>query len=417
MINVDFGRFSRPPPKSTDEEKQAFYEERRDEYTIDDRAALRIALLEKEPAPYDWEVTHDRAMQLYDSIQTGADFAELAKDFSEDPGSAAQGGDLGWFPKGQMVKEFDRWVFAAEEGDLSEPIRTQYGWHIIKHHGFKTAPYEPPGGRGKSEEPVKQASCSHILIKAVPSRETLDQLYRRIDEFRRAALSSGFFQAAEEHEMPVKESGMFFKNGNIQFLGRDQDANDFAFENEVGEISPVLENNSAIFVLQVADRRAAGPATYEEAAQRVDLDIVKHKVMVLCRDTAQAIHAAIQAGDKFADAATKFGEEVETPEPFGRSTYIRGFGNDPEAVGRAFALTEIGQISEPVEYDQGVVIFRLLERMPADLSKFTEQRDSLATQLLTQKQQELYGRWYQLLVEGSDIVNNVKTLQARQEFL
>jgi len=415
MINVDFDRFSRPPPTSTDEEKRAFFEERRDQYTVEERAAVSIVMLEREAAPYDWEVSYNRAIQLHDSVTAGADFVELAREYSEDPGSAVNGGDLGWFPRGQMVEEFDKRVFTMKEGDISEPIRTQYGWHIIKHQGFKKEAFQGRGGRG--DEPVEQASCSHILIKTVASRETLDLLYRRMEDFRAAAFSSGFFKAAEDLSMPVRESGLFVRNRNIQFLGRDEAASDFGFENEVGEISGVMENNSAIYVLRVADRRPAGPAAFEEVAQKIDLDIVKHKVMTLCRDTANAIYAELQAGADFKKAAERFGEEPETPDPFQRNSYVRGFGKDPDAIGRAFALTEIGQMSKPIEYDQGVVIFRLLERMPANLSEFTAKHDSIANNILSTKQQELFSRWFQMLVDESDIVNNVKKGLARSEFM
>jgi len=411
MINVGFERFSRPPPTLTDEEKRAFFEERQDQYTVDERAALTMAILEKEPAPYDWEVSYNRAKELYDSIMAGADFAELAREYSEDPGSAEKGGDLGWFTRGSMVEEFDKKAFSMKEGQISEPVRTQYGWHIIKQEGYQTAPFKGRGGKG--DEPVEQARCSHILVKAVPSRETLDALYRRMEDFRTSAVSSGFYKAAEDLQMPIKESGLFGKNQNIQFIGRDAAANDFAFDNEVGEISGVLENNSAIFVLMVADHKPAGPATYEEAARKVDLDILKYTVLNICRDTADAIYAEIQKGTDFKKAAADHGEEVDTPDPFQRNSYVRGLGKDPEAIGGAFALKEVGQMSKPIEYDQGVVIFRLLQIIPADLSAYTAEHDSLANDILAHKQKELFNTWFQMLVDKSDIVNNTQKSLAR----
>jgi peptidyl-prolyl cis-trans isomerase D len=415
MINVGFDRFSRPPPQITEEEKQAFYEERRDQYTVDERAAVTMVLLEKNPAPYDWEVTYGRAMLVHDSLMAGADFAELAREFSEDPGSAVNGGDLDWFPRGQMVEEFDRFAFSMKEGDISEPFRSQHGWHIIKHHGYKEAPFIRRGGKG--DEPVQQAHCSHILIKTTASQETLDLLYSRLEEFRSAALSSGFHKAALDTKMRLRESGLFFRDRNIQVLGRDIPASDFAFENEVGEISGIMENNSAVYVLLVADRQPEGPASYEDAKNKIDLDILTYKVNSLCLDTANVIYAEIQTGTDFKKAAEKYGEEVETPDEFRRNSYVKGFGQDPEAIGRAFSLSEVGQITKPVEYNQGVVIFRLIERIPPDLTEYAVRRDSIHNEILVRKQQMLFGGWFQSLIDESEIVNNIKRNRSRSDLM
>ena len=415
MIDISYDRFSRPPPQSTDEDKRAFFEERKDDYTVEERAGLSIVLLERKAAPYDWEVSFNRAKQLYDTLVAGADFAEIATEFSEDPGSAIKGGDLDWFPRNVMVDEFDRYAFTMKEGEMSEPFRSQFGWHIIKHHGYKE---EKATGRGsKGDEPVLQAHCSHILIKAEASAETLDGLYRRLEEFRNAALSSGFHKAAVDANIALKQSGLIFRNRNIQFIGRDLAASDFAFENEVGEISGVMENNSAIFVLQVSDRVPAGPAAYEDVEKKVDLDILTFKVNSLCLDTAAVIYADIQAGADFKTAAENHGDSVETPEPFHRAAYVKHVGRDPNAIGAAFSLTEPGQYTQPVEYDQGVVLFRLIERVTPNLSEYAAIHDSLFNTIIQAKQQELFGGWFRLLMETSDIVNNTNKQGGQSDFM
>lgn len=415
MIDVSFARFSRPPPQSTDEEKRAFFDERMDEYSVEERAGLSIVLLERKAAPYDWEVSYNQAKQLYDSVLAGADFAEIATEFSEDVGSAVKGGDLGWFARDVMVDEFDRYAFTMKEGEMSEPFRSQFGWHIIKHFGYKE---EVVTGRGsKSDDPVLQAHCSHILIKAEASVETMDGLYRRLEEFRNAALSSGFHKAAVDANIGLKESRLFFRNRNIQFIGRDAAASDFAFENEVGEISGVMENNSAIFVLEVSDRAPAGAATYEDVAKKINLDILTFKVNSLCLDTAAAIYADILAGADFKTAAESHGDSVETPDQFHRAAFVKGIGRDPNAIGAAFSLTEPGQYTQPIEHAQGVVILRLIERNSPDLTAYTAIRDSLFNQITQAKQQELFGGWFKLLMETSEIINNTNKRAGQSDYL
>ncbi|MFH1373207.1 MAG: peptidylprolyl isomerase [bacterium] len=414
-INIPFARFSKPPPKNTDEELLEYYTEHQNEYTIEERAALSLAMIEKEPKPLDWERSYNEAMVLLDSIRAGADFAELAGRYSQDPGSAAQDGDLGWFPRGQMVEEFDRKAFSMKEGEVSEPIRTQFGWHIIKLYGFKE---ELEILRGQTEEQlVKKAHASHILIKAEPGQETLDRAYRRLEDFRSAAISDGFFKAAEDLAMPIKQIQPFFRGGNIQFLGRDAQAGLFAFDNEVDAISEVMENQSAYYVVRVAQRMEAGMANFEESGEKVSMDLLKYKVTKLCRDTADAIYAEILKGTDPKKAAEMFGALYETLEEFNRYGSIKGVGRDPVAIGAAFSLTEPDQISKPINYDQGCIIYKLQERSSLDLSDYNRQRDSLYTIILNNKRQGTYGRWFENLLDNSEVQNNVdKALAEGAEF-
>jgi peptidyl-prolyl cis-trans isomerase D len=332
MVNVGYDRFSKPPPRSTDEELEEYFNEHKDDYPIDERAALNIALIEKKPQPLDWERTYNKAMAICDSIQAGADFGEMVGRYSEDPASAKEGGDLGWFPRGQMVEEFDRRVFSMKEGKISEPIRTKFGWHIIKLHAFKEEMEKP---RGKKEkELVQKAHASHILVKTEAGQETLDRAYRRLEEFHTAAKKKGFFKAAEDLSLPIKNTALFFRDKNIQFIGRDPNAGQFAFDNEVDAISDLLENKTAFFVVRIAERVPAGMATFEGAKDKLKLDIVKYKVATLCRDTADAIYTEIQKGTDIEKAAKIFGEEYETPAEFPRTGYVKGPGDcDVQAAG------------------------------------------------------------------------------------
>jgi peptidyl-prolyl cis-trans isomerase D len=415
MVNVSYERFSRPPPKSTEEEELQFYTDHKDNYPIEERAALNIALIEKKPEPRDWELSHNKAMAIYDSIRAGADFGEMAQRYSDDLVSAKDSGDLGWFPPGQMVEEFEHRVFSMQEGQLAEPIRTQFGWHIIKLHGFKEEMDIP---RGKTEkELMKKAHASHILIRTVPSQESLDRAYRQLEEFQIAAKKNGFLKAAQDLNMPTKKTDFFFRGRNIQYIGNDPQANRFAFEEKIDAISDVMENNSAFFVVQVAEQLPAGMATFEEAKQKVELDITTLKVKTLCQDTANAIYAETQKGTDIKKAAEMHGEEYETPDAFARNSYVKGLRRDPTAMGAAFALTEPGQISQPIDYNQGTVIFKLIERPSLDLSAYNAQRDSLYTTILNGKRQALYSAWVDDLIAHSVIQNNTeKALEEARAF-
>jgi len=415
VINVGFERFSRPTPETPDSEMHAYFDAHPNDYHLDERRTLNVALLEKEPKPYDWEVSFNKAKQIYDSIKAGADFAEMAKTYSQDA-SSKQGGDLGWFNEGQMVPEFDKMVFGMRPNDISEPVKTKFGWHIIKLHERKE---EKGTASGKTEpEMLKKAHASHILIKADLSQETKDELYNRIEKFRAAALKSGFVKAAEDQKMPLKMTQPFFRNRNIQYIGNNPAVSDFTFDHEMNSISDLMENNSAYFVVQVSQIIPAGPASYDDAHEKVQMDLLKFKVTTMCRDTANAIWADIQAGTPIEKAAKKHGAEYTVVDPFKRDDFVKELRRDPQAIGAAFSMKQPGELKGPTEHSQGVVILKLLERTTPDLTDFNTKRDSVYNDLMMHKQQDLYTHWFDKLVKNSKIVNNVeKALQENPDMM
>ncbi len=415
VVNVAFERFSRPNPETPDEEMRAYFESHKDDYHLAERRGLNVALLEKEPKPYDWEISFNRAKMIYDSVKAGVDFAELAKRYSSD-GSAQSGGDLGWFNQGTMVPEFDQMTFGLNPGDISEPVRTQFGWHIIKLHDKKEEK-EKAEGQAASKL-VKKAHASHILIKAELSQDSKDEIYNRLETFRAAADKNGFEKAAQDLQMPLKQAAPFFRGKNIQFIGNNPQVSDFAFDNELNAISDLMQNNSSFFVVQVGQILPAGASTFDEAREKVELDLLKYKVMTMCRDTANAIWADIQAGAAIDKAAKKHGEEYTIMEPFKRTDFTSELRRDPQAIGTAFSLINVDQMSPPSEYGQGMTIFKLIERTTPDLTEYNTKRDSVYNGIIVQKQQGLYTRWFDNLVKKSEITNNVqKMLQENPDFI
>ncbi len=402
MINIDYARFSSPPPKSTDEELKAYFDENKDKYTVDEKASLLIAMLEKEPSELDQQRISNKINSIYDSLVDGSDFAEMATRYSEDV-TGEKGGDLGWFNQGQMVPEFDEIVFSLKKGELSKPVKTQFGWHIIIKHDEKT------------EDKTQKAHASHILLKVQLSQESSDVLYDEIFEFRELAVNSGFEQAIQELDFPVKQTELFQARREVPFLGRHQGASQFAFEKEVGEFSGILESNSAYFIIKVTERIPSGLASFDESKQKVIFDILNYKVSNICRDTAAAIYSDILNGSSIKDAAKNHGEEYTVSDPFDRGSFVKELRRDPNAMGAAFSMDEVGQHSVPVDYDQGTVIFELLERTAPELEEYTAKHDSIYNALLVSKQRELYGRWFELLLKNSEVENNIPSVLSKAD--
>lgn len=113
--------------------------------------------------------TEEEAKKLYEQVKAGGDFATIAKEHSKDPGSAEKGGDLGYFGKGEMVKEFEEVAFSQELGEISEPVKSMHGYHIIK-----TVEKKLPNFEEKKEEVRKR----YLEENARPVNEVMDELYK-----------------------------------------------------------------------------------------------------------------------------------------------------------------------------------------------------------------------------------------------
>ncbi|MFZ5981752.1 MAG: peptidylprolyl isomerase [Candidatus Zixiibacteriota bacterium] len=402
VINVGFSKYQGGMKEITDEELQEYYNQHKEKYQVDKRVVLDIVQLEKKPSDYDWEIAHKEIKTIYDSLMTGADFAEMAKTYSQD-NSAQNGGDLGWFGQNQMVKEFDTLAFSMKEGEISEPFRTQFGWHIIQHHGYKQE-LDTPRGKDKKEM-MKKAHVSHILIKVTISSETEDNLFTQLEQLLTAANERGFKVAAEEQGLPVKTTMPFTDKSNIPYIGYNEEVMNFAFEDKVGSISDILENASSYYVVSIAEKLPAGVATFEEVKSTVRGDMRNEILSVICKDTANAIYAAIKNGTTPAKAAKDYNCNYVETDLINRNNYLQDVGYEPAPIGVAFSLTEPGQISEPFSHKTGCVILKLIERVNPDLTLYTEKHDSLYTALINQKQQDLYGKWFNALLENAEVEN------------
>lgn len=402
-IKIDKARYANPAPTPSEEQLRSYYENHLDEYKRGEQAVLKLALIDKSPTQEDWDLVEARTRELYDSLQNGSDFAQLAQIFSED-GSAQNGGDLGWFDENQMVKPFNDKVFSMKKDEVSEPVRTQFGWHLIKLHDTRT------------QDGKKQAHASHILLKVRTSQETLDNYYSTLDELILSAGEKGFDQAAEDLGIEVKTTQPFEDKRNIQYIGFDPVASKFAFNNEVNAISNVMTNQSSIFVAQLAEKIPAGQLTFEEAKMRIEPKVLDQIIMDISKDTAQAIYDEIASGKSFNQAAKNHNWEYKESTSFTRNEFVQGIGNEPQVIGGAFSLTQPDSYTKPIEFRSGYVIMKLLDRTSPDLTEFTAKKDSISQELLTKKQQDIYRAWYQNLVQSSDIQEDIfETLRENRD--
>ncbi len=226
--------------KVSDGEVRSFYQSHKDSLPPQ-KEAVRVShiLLTVEPSPQTQMMVLERAKKVLQMLRGGEDFAQLAKDYSDDP-SASSGGELGWFAKGDMVPEFDQVAFSLQVGEISDLVRTRFGYHIIK----------------VQEREGDRVRACHILFSLMPSSQDWEMAQARAESLRQRILNGeDFARLAKEYsqDLASRDNG-----GDLGWFEPDQltesfrDALNYLM---IGEVSQPVISSYGVHLLLVTDRR------------------------------------------------------------------------------------------------------------------------------------------------------------------
>jgi peptidyl-prolyl cis-trans isomerase D len=374
-----------------EEEIKKYYQEHQNEYKFPERVNLDLVNFYKTISSDDEKNILNEIKNLKLRAQAGEDFAELAKEFSQDPSSANLGGNLSWFGQGRMVKEFEESAFALKDsGDISEPVKTIYGWHIIKLLGKRAT-------KGKEE-----VNVSHILLKIQPTAESIVKVKNKTEDFASEVKEIGFDQALKKEKLQSVASGFIYANNPVTVLG-NAEAFNFAFEEKVGKVSPVFENKSGFFIFRIKEKRIAGLAQLDEVNKQIKKETQNEKLSDLAFQKAENIYRELMQGKSLVNIAQALGKKVETTKEFTRNGYVEGLGKIPEFIGAAFSLNENKRISSPVKTKRGSYILEYVYVSAFDDSSFVAHRDSLTIQLSQKEQADIYNEWFDFIKKKAEI--------------
>jgi parvulin-like peptidyl-prolyl isomerase len=383
--------FQRQSLPLTEQQIEAYYRDHQEEFKADPSANLNYVFFEKKPSQEDEDEIKERLLEIKQEITEGEDFAGMAEDYSEDVGSAKDGGNLGWFGKGAMVEAFEQTAFSLQVGEMSEPVKTRFGWHLIR--------VEDKRGEGEDQE----VQASHILLKIAASDATLDILKETSEDFADRVRKSDLTEMAEDESLSVSETGWFTQKGHIPGIGRNVQVDDFAFENQEGDISELIETARGFYVFQVKERRPAGISTLDEVREVIRQKLTQFQADSLAYDKAKKIHTEIMAGESLKDAAEQSNATYANPDAFTLNSPPQQVGRSPEFIGAAFALTEPNQVSSPVKARQGSFIIQLESKTLVDDSLYAAVKDSISFVVLQKKQGEAYQDWFAQVKEQAEI--------------
>jgi parvulin-like peptidyl-prolyl isomerase len=317
----------------------------------------------------------------------GRDFAQLARENSKDLANAERGGDLGWFTHGRMVAQFEKAAFAAKVGEIVGPVRTPFGWHIIK-----------VTGRDKRE--LKLATISaHIEA----SSQTKNDLFDRARDFAYNARESEFTKEAKQTGLDVGESQVQEKSTVVPGLGVNDAIVRFAFSSKVGAVSEPYQLSGSVAVVTVTEAKDAGVRPFDEVKESLRPAVLRKKKV----EKAMQIAADVRSKLSTSDSLTRV-EQVDPSAKVQRTGEFivgmgaPGVGSDPAFKGVVEAI-DPGKVSPPIQGQRGAYLIQVASRTPFDSSAYATQRENLQTRLLAEKKSRFLSEWLAKLRETAEV--------------
>ncbi len=378
-------------------EVRRIYDQNKDKYRTPERVHVRHILVKTTDVPKDQIGTKEaKANDILKQLKAGADFGEVAKKNSDDPGSAQKGGDLDWVVRGQTVKPFEDAAFSLPAKQLSGLVKTDYGFHILQV-------LEKENARLKPFEEVK-----NDIISGSKKQVVYDRMQQAVDQARTQLMKN-----PANGDQIAKSLGLQFIS--VQHLEAGKPIPEIGPANDVMQsVGALTKNNDVTPTFQAAPGKLAvavlrgiepvHPAEFAEVENKVRTDYINQKAQIALGQKVQEATQKFKAPNAdFKAVAKELGLEVKTTPPFQSEGAAEGVGS-ASALFEAF-LKPAGTIIGPVYPGEKPIFYRVDEKTPADMTKLAGERDDIVLALKKKKaneRRELFedGLMNQLMKEG-----------------
>ncbi len=373
----------------SDDSLRAYYKEHIDEYKVENRAHVEHILF-KTVGKTDAEVAeiHQKAEDVLKQARHGANFEDLAKKYSEDDGTKPKGGDLGWIVDGQTVPEFQQAAFSVPKGTISDLVKTQYGFHIIKVLDRETA-------HTRTFDEVRDSILQPVLDLKVSAEanNVSDQMASAVRQSDRQSLDD----LAGKFHLEVGETSPVAVSDPILPLGTSPELHQALFGLHAGELSRPIQIESGFVILTVKGIVPAHQGTLAEVHDRVLADYQHEKSVELASSRAAELSKRAQGGEDFAKAAKSLDLTVKTSDSFARAGSIPDVGSAKQ-LAAAFRMT-VGQVSGPTQSGENWIVFRAAAHDQAKTEDLAKQKDDIQQQLLQTKQNAAFDAFHTALID------------------
>jgi peptidyl-prolyl cis-trans isomerase D len=359
----------------SDDDLKVQYQQNIQQYQVPSRVHVEhILFMTVGKTDAEVEEIRKKAEDILKLAKKGGNFEDLAKKNSEDPGTKDKGGDLGWIIQGQTVAEFEKSAFSLPKGSISDLVKTQYGFHIIKVLDKETA-------HTKAFEEVKDSIRAPLMLSKADklASDTADQLSAAIRKSSKTPLDD----LAKQFHLTVGETRPVSATDPLLELGNSQDIKDAIFRLRLGELSAPVRTDRGYVVLALKEVQPAHQGSLEEVRDKVITALKQQQGTELARTKAEDLVKRMKAGEKFDAAAKSLGLESKTSEAIARNGSITGVASGRQ-LNAAFQL-KAGNVGEPLNLGANWLVYRVAEKQEPNPADFDKQKKELTDQVLQSK--------------------------------
>lgn len=370
-----------PFQEVSEEQLNTFYQDNKDQFVRPEevKAAHILIKIPQDPSSEEEAAAQQEINRIATRIEQGEAFSELAREASQGP-SASRGGDLGWFSRGSMAKPFEEAAFSLQPGEVSDPVRTRFGLHLIKLEDKR-----PAGVKSLAE--VKETIRSWLAEdKAADNLEdTLDLALEKI-------LSTGDLeQAASDLGLSLTKSEPFSKKAGPKDLKLGKKPLEELFAMQPGEITdrPIFLDTGYLLAHKT-EARPSRISPLETVRETIRSQLQKQKGLEMAREKAGGVLQRLRKNNQ-----ELAGYEPKQSEPFNRRGFIPGLGMNPELAEAALSARDQQWLPKAYKVSQGYLLARPTTTIPPKSSQWQEQKSYWIAQLNNQRKQGLYQAFLQ----------------------
>jgi len=355
----------------SDDELKLQYQQNIQQFQLSNRVHVQhILLMTVGKTDAEAEEIRQKAQDVLKQAKKGAKFEDLAKKYSEDPGTKDKGADLGWITQGQTVPEFEKTAFGLEKDKISDLVKTQYGFHIIKVLDKETAHTRP-------FEEVKDSIKTPLLLSKADKQASVlaDQLSAAIRRSNRTSLDD----LAKQSHLTVGETRPVAPADPVLEFGNSQEAKEAIFRLRQGELSLPIRTDRGYIVLSVKEILPAHQGSLEEVRDKVVAGLKLQKATEMARAKAEDLAKRLKADEKFDAAAKALGLDSKSSDLFARNGSISGAASGKQ-LSAAFQMKS-GEVGAPLNLGSNWLVYRVAKKEEPNPADFEKQKKDLTEQV------------------------------------
>jgi peptidyl-prolyl cis-trans isomerase D len=362
----------------SDDQLRNWYSAHMDQFRIPERVHARhILFTTTGKTPDEVNKIKAQAEDVLKQAKAGGDFAALAAKYSQDPGSASKGGDVGWVIRGQMVPNFEKAVFSLKPNEISNLVTTEYGFHIVQALAHEQA-------HVKSFEEARPEIVAELKNEMVADRmQTLG------DEARAALVKApqNAAQIGSKLGIPLVSLGQTAPGAALPGVGSDRDVMAAIGDLKVGEVSQVLSASPTRQVIVTVRRtNPSHPAEFADVKDQIRRMYIDQRAGDMARDDAKKAADVAKVNGDMDAAAKATGTTAKTTDDFTRYGAAEGLGQAAHYI-EAFTKP-VGTVLGPLDTPEGMVVVKVIAKTPADESQFAAQRERIVEEIKQRRAQD-----------------------------